>query len=149
MEQIRDRVVGLGVYQHIFNDNHVLDRQIQSQIVAAYDSFIGFCITATEYYTQRGFSMFVTNYVSGTFILLLETKLTDVPKERFLRAIWGTSDTLDECALQVQKAIVKVRETGEETLNKNVAMIKCTYQVHCPTEDQLLIWDQHLRRSTT
>lgn len=57
MEQIRDRVVGLTVYQHIFKENHILDHQIQSHIVAAYDNFIRFCIAATEYYTQRGFSM--------------------------------------------------------------------------------------------
>lgn len=53
MEQIRDRVVGLSVYQHIFNDNHALDRQIQFHIVAAYDSFMRFCIAATKYYTQK------------------------------------------------------------------------------------------------
>lgn len=47
-------------------------------------------------------------------------------QERFFRAILGTSATLDEYALQVQTSIVKVRQTGEEVLNKNVTMIKGT-----------------------
>jgi hypothetical protein len=54
--QIRDRVAGFKLYQHIYNDDHELDRQLQSKIVEAYESFIGFCIASTYYYTMGSLS---------------------------------------------------------------------------------------------
>jgi len=59
--QIRDRVAGLKVYRHIYNDDHPLDRQLQSKVVQAYDSFIGFCIVATKYYSGRGMGKYTAS----------------------------------------------------------------------------------------
>lgn len=56
LEQIRDRLAGFEVYRHIYNDNHELDRQLQYKIVRAYESFIGFCIVSTKYYTMGSLS---------------------------------------------------------------------------------------------
>lgn len=50
---IKDRLPGLKMYQHIYNDNHGLDKRLQARIVSAYQDFIEFCIAATKYY-KRG-----------------------------------------------------------------------------------------------
>lgn len=51
---IKDRLPGLKLYQHIYNDNHELDVSLQAKIVLAYQNFIDFCIAATKYYKSRG-----------------------------------------------------------------------------------------------
>ncbi|KAK6506458.1 hypothetical protein TWF506_011366 [Arthrobotrys conoides] len=96
--QIRDRVAGLKVYMHIYNDNHELDQLLQSKIVETYDSFVRFCIAATKYYSMGGL-------------------------RRWLKAM-GRPTSLLERASEVQKAIVDVRYMSEELLNKSVHMIK-------------------------
>jgi hypothetical protein len=50
LAQIRDRVLGLSVYQYIYDEDHPLDRQMQTKIVKTYDTFISFCINATDFY---------------------------------------------------------------------------------------------------
>ena len=51
---IKDRLPGLKLYQHIYNENHELDISLQAKIVSAYQNFIGFCIVATKYYKNGG-----------------------------------------------------------------------------------------------
>ena len=51
---IRDRLPGLNLYRHIYNDNHELDMKLQTRIVSAYRSFIEFCIEASKYYKRSG-----------------------------------------------------------------------------------------------
>ena len=51
---IHDRLPGLKLYQHIYNDDDELDIRLQSEIVAAYQRFMEFCIKATRYYTSSG-----------------------------------------------------------------------------------------------
>ncbi|KAJ5902308.1 hypothetical protein N7495_002836 [Penicillium taxi] len=96
--EIRDRVPGLNLYRHIYSDEHELDQGLQSKIVGAYDCFMTFCIEATKYYTKGGF-------------------------RRLIDAICG-SITLKDQSYQVQRAIVEVRHSSEELLNKNVDTIK-------------------------
>lgn len=51
---IRDRLPGLNLYQHIYNEKHELDTRIQAQIVLAYQGFIEFCMDASTYYKSGG-----------------------------------------------------------------------------------------------
>lgn len=51
---IRDRLPGLKLYQHIYNEESELDQALQNQIVLAYRSFMDFCIMATKYYKGGG-----------------------------------------------------------------------------------------------
>ena len=51
---IKDRLPGLNLYQHIYNDNHELDMRLQARIVSTYQGFIGFCIEASKYYKRGG-----------------------------------------------------------------------------------------------
>ncbi|KAJ5928276.1 hypothetical protein N7466_007232 [Penicillium verhagenii] len=96
--EIKDRVPGLNLYRHIYSDEHELDQGLQSKIVDAYDCFMGFCIEATKYYTKRGF-------------------------RRSIDAMCG-SMALEEESRKVQRAMVEVRHSSEELLNKNVDIIK-------------------------
>ena len=57
---IQDRLTGVKMYQQIYNDSHELDQQLQSKIVDAYNSFIGFCIAASDFYTRGGFRKCLT-----------------------------------------------------------------------------------------
>ncbi|KAK3329967.1 hypothetical protein B0H66DRAFT_635071 [Apodospora peruviana] len=95
---IQDRLPGVKMYQHIYNDDHELDQQLQSKIVDAYNSFIDFCIVASHFYT------------GGSF-------------RRWIRAMGGSS-SVDEQASCVQKAVVDVRLVCEELLSKNVEIVK-------------------------
>ncbi|KAK1991739.1 hypothetical protein LX36DRAFT_589824 [Colletotrichum falcatum] len=97
--QFRDRMAGLKVYRHIYNDIHELDQQLQSRIIEGYSCFMDFCIQAARYYS-----------IGGT--------------KRWLKALWGTSKTLDDRAVAVAKAIFDIRYMGEELLHKSVSSIK-------------------------
>ncbi|CBX91214.1 hypothetical protein LEMA_P067220.1 [Plenodomus lingam JN3] len=99
LHQIRHRIPGFRVYERIYNDDHELDQQLQSQIVTAYDTFIQFCIASTKYYSRRGMG-------------------------RWLRAFIGPATSIVEQASRVQICIVDVRQTTEELLNKSVDTIK-------------------------
>ncbi|KAI0853359.1 hypothetical protein F5Y00DRAFT_257384 [Daldinia vernicosa] len=99
LSQIHDRVAGLRLYRHIYNDDHELDHQLQSNIVKAYDKFIDFCIVAIKYYSEGSI-------------------------RRWAKALWGSSVTLENSAHEVQQAIVNVRYMSEELLNKNVGALK-------------------------
>ena len=50
ISSIEDRLPGLNLYQHIYNDSHELDMRLQARIVSAYQGFIEFCIEASKYY---------------------------------------------------------------------------------------------------
>lgn len=54
--QIRDRVIGLKVYWQIYNEDYELDKELQSKIVLAYNSFISFSIEAMKFYSMGGTS---------------------------------------------------------------------------------------------
>ncbi|RYO75236.1 hypothetical protein DL762_010104 [Monosporascus cannonballus] len=95
---IHDRLPGVNIYQHIYNENDELDQLLQSKIVDAYDSFIGFCIAALDFYACGGF-------------------------RRMIRALKSHGD-LDEQTSRVQKAVVDVRLVCEELLSKNVNAVK-------------------------
>lgn len=53
--QIRDRLPGVKLYGHIYSSNDELGRMMQSKIVDAYQSFMGFCMAASQFYTQPGY----------------------------------------------------------------------------------------------
>lgn len=57
---IRDRLPGLKLYQHIYDENHELDILLQGKIVSAYQGFIDFCIAATKYYKGGGSRKYFT-----------------------------------------------------------------------------------------
>ncbi|RYP63895.1 hypothetical protein DL771_009070 [Monosporascus sp. 5C6A] len=95
---IHDRLPGVSMHQHIYNENDELDQLLQSKIVDAYDSFIGFCIAALDFYTCGGF-------------------------RRMIRALRSHTN-LDEQASRVQKAVVDVKLVCEELLSKNVNAVK-------------------------
>ncbi|RYP03960.1 hypothetical protein DL765_010351 [Monosporascus sp. GIB2] len=95
---IHDRLPGVSMYQHIYNENDELDQLLQSKIVDAYHSFIAFCIAALDFYTCGGF-------------------------RRMIRAL-KSHGSLDEQASCVQKAVVDVRLVSEELLSKNVNAVK-------------------------
>lgn len=81
MAAIRDRIPGLSLYRHIYNDTDELNQLLQSKIVAAYNTFISFCIEASEFYRENGFRRWFKHWVHKTrwrlcppkFSLLLET----------------------------------------------------------------------------
>lgn len=50
---IHDRLPGVKMYQQIYGDDTELGQQLQTKIVEAYDSFIRFCIEASEFYSKR------------------------------------------------------------------------------------------------
>jgi hypothetical protein len=98
LRAIKDRLPGLNMYRHIYNEDHELDQLVQSHIVDTYTSFMDYCIEALEFYTQGGC-------------------------HRFLQTLTN-QNSLSIKAEQVQQAVVKVRLVCEETLNKNVNTIK-------------------------
>lgn len=51
---IKDRLPGLNMYQHIYNESHELDMRLQARIVSAYQGFIEFCMEALKYYKGTG-----------------------------------------------------------------------------------------------
>lgn len=54
--QIQGRIAGLKLYKQIYKDKHELDQQLQSYVIEVYDKLIEFCIIATRYYCQKGYS---------------------------------------------------------------------------------------------
>lgn len=40
------------MYQHIYNEEHELDKLLQSSIVETYAAFMNYCIEALEFYTH-------------------------------------------------------------------------------------------------
>lgn len=52
LKAIQDRLPGIKMYRRIYDENHELDRQLQSSIVDAYASFVDFCLAALEFYTM-------------------------------------------------------------------------------------------------
>ncbi|KFA54444.1 hypothetical protein S40293_11529 [Stachybotrys chartarum IBT 40293] len=95
---IQDRLPGIEMYEHIYNDNHELDRQLQSKVVDCYEGFIDLCIAAVNFYSTRSL-------------------------RRLFQAM-SFSTVLDEKAAGVQQAIVSMRLTCEDLLNKNVHSVK-------------------------
>ncbi|KAK2021281.1 hypothetical protein LX32DRAFT_605024, partial [Colletotrichum zoysiae] len=95
---IKDRLPGIKVYQRIYADDHELDRELQTKIVEAYNSFTGFCMEAFEFYTRGGLRRWSQSLQSDTY--------------------------LDERSALVQKSIVDVRLLCEDLLNKNVDIVK-------------------------
>ncbi|RSL52150.1 hypothetical protein CEP54_011057 [Fusarium duplospermum] len=95
---IQDRLPGVNMYRHIYNEEHELDQLLQSKIVDAYDGFINFCMAALEFYTAP----------------------------RYRRMLWALTSTgkLDEEVARVQESIVGVRLVCEDLLNKNVNVVK-------------------------
>ncbi|EXJ82359.1 hypothetical protein A1O3_06172 [Capronia epimyces CBS 606.96] len=96
--EINDRLPGLDLYRHIYNDRHELDIRLQGRIVAAYQMFIEFCIGATQYYKRAGV-------------------------RRWLKAMGWPNDLVDK-ATRVRKVILDIRRLCDELLDKNVHMIK-------------------------
>lgn len=64
ISEIRNRLPGIDLYRHIYDENHALDHTLQNQIVAAYQTFIDFCIVATKYYKARGARKCALQYVT-------------------------------------------------------------------------------------
>ncbi|KAI8306399.1 hypothetical protein K4K59_011500 [Colletotrichum sp. SAR11_240] len=95
---IKDRLPGIKVYQRIYADDHELDRELQTKIVEAYNSFISFCMEAFEFYTRGGLRRWFQSLQSNTYI--------------------------DKRSALVQKSIVDVRLLCEDLLNKNVDTVK-------------------------
>ena len=60
ISSIQDRLPGLRLYQHIYNENNELDVALQSRIVSVYQGFMEFCIVATKYYKSGGPSKYHT-----------------------------------------------------------------------------------------
>ncbi|EXJ70040.1 uncharacterized protein A1O5_07113 [Cladophialophora psammophila CBS 110553] len=98
ISEINDRLPGLNLYRHIYNDNHELDIKLQGRIVAAYEIFIEFCIEATQYYKRSGF-------------------------RRWFRAL-GSPSYLHEKVTETQKVILEIRRICDELLDKNIHLIK-------------------------
>ncbi|RSL74137.1 hypothetical protein CEP53_000477 [Fusarium sp. AF-6] len=95
---IQDRLPGVSMYRHIYNEEHELDQLLQSKIVDAYDGFISFCMAALEFYTAP----------------------------RYRRMLWALTSTsmLDQEVTRVQESIMGVRLVCEDLLNKNVNVVK-------------------------
>lgn len=55
---IRDRLPGLDMYQHIYDGDSELDDHFSSKVVEAYDGFVSFCLAALDFYTRGSFRMF-------------------------------------------------------------------------------------------
>ncbi|KAH0840518.1 hypothetical protein FOPE_05769 [Fonsecaea pedrosoi] len=96
--EITDRLPGLNLYKHIYNDNHELDIMLQGRIVSAYEIFIEFCIQATQYYKRKGL-------------------------RRWLTALGSPSHLYDKVA-ETQKVIQEIRRICDELLDKNIHLIK-------------------------
>ena len=52
LKAIKDRLPGLSMYRHIYNENHELDHLLQTSIVETYAAFMNYCIEALEFYTH-------------------------------------------------------------------------------------------------
>ncbi|KAL9105306.1 MAG: hypothetical protein Q9227_009501 [Pyrenula ochraceoflavens] len=102
MISIQERLPGLRMYQHIYNDNHELDILLQERIVSTYCSFVDFSIAATKYYKK---SRFHRNL------------------EQWLKAI-GPQYTFVENAKRLEDDVVRMRYLCEDLLNKNVDELK-------------------------
>jgi len=118
---IKDRLPGLKLYQHIYNDNHELDMRLQAQIVSAYQGFIEFCIAATKYYKSGGPRKYRTHEPISR--QRLRNNLTCCILGRWLTAFGRPNRILDK-ANKVQVVIVDIRRLCEELLDKNVHSIK-------------------------
>lgn len=118
---IKDRLPGLKLYQHIYNDDHELDMRLQDRIVSAYQGFIEFCIAATKYYKSGGRRKYHTHELISR--QRLRNDLTCCILGRWLRAFVRPNIVFDK-ADQVQAVIVDIRQLCEELLDKNVHSIK-------------------------
>ncbi|KIW29327.1 hypothetical protein, variant [Cladophialophora immunda] len=98
INEITDRLPGLNLYKHIYNDNHELDTKLQGRIVSAYEIFIEFCIEATQYYKRKGL-------------------------RRWLSALGSPSDLRDKIT-ETQKVIQEIRRICDELVDKNIHLIK-------------------------
>lgn len=68
LRDIQDRLPGVKMYQHIYNDDDTeLGQQLQSKIVDAYERFIVFCIEASEFYSSRALSQYPLPQVLNTY----------------------------------------------------------------------------------
>ena len=70
MSKVQTRLLGLNLYQRIYNSGHELDAQLQTHIVTVYQTFISFAIAATKYYGKVGLGKFTRSHQS----LLAEQK---------------------------------------------------------------------------
>ncbi len=118
---IKDRLPGLDLYQHIYNEDHPLDNALQARIVSAYQGFIDVCIAATKYYKSGGPSKLYIHL--RTPECRLPNYLTSSPIGRWLRAL-GMSDSFLDKANVVQQEIVDIRRLCDELLSKKVHSIK-------------------------
>ena len=114
---IQDRLPGLKLYQHIYNEDHELDMRLQDQILSAYESFIEFCIEASKYYKGGGPRKCFSHEP------LPERQLTCRILGRWLKALGGPNRILDK-ANRVQPIIREIRRSCDELLDKNVHSIK-------------------------
>ncbi|KAF5229969.1 hypothetical protein FAUST_10061 [Fusarium austroamericanum] len=119
LRAIKDRLPGLSMYRHIYNDNHELDQLVQSHIVETYTSFMDYCIEALEFYTHGRC-------------------------HRFFQTLTN-QNSLSPKAEKVQQAVVKVRLICEETLGKNVNSIKQKLEEVEESNESLLAQIQELQ----
>ncbi|TLD28975.1 hypothetical protein PspLS_03327 [Pyricularia sp. CBS 133598] len=99
---IRDRLPGFQMYQHVHTGDSALEQHLQSKIVASYKSFTEFSMEASRFYSQRGIV-------------------------RWMKALVGT-DELETSSMAVRKTIVDVRRVCEELVHQNMHEIKIQNQ---------------------
>ncbi|KAL9004060.1 MAG: hypothetical protein Q9188_003095 [Gyalolechia gomerana] len=98
ISEIRDRLPGMKLFSHIYNEKHELDMKLQARIASAYQGFIEFCIEASKYYKGGG-------------------------PRRWFKALGRPNSILDK-ASRVQAVIGEIRKLCDELLDKNVDHIK-------------------------
>ncbi|CRG91714.1 hypothetical protein PISL3812_08765 [Talaromyces islandicus] len=101
IEEIRDRLPAIDLYNNIYDENHALDHEMQKKIMHAYQTFIEFCISAVKYYNGHG---------------------------RWVKALAPGNTSLGANAARVQSSIVGIKRLGEELVAKNVDKIKKSNQ---------------------
>ncbi|OKL60821.1 hypothetical protein UA08_03413 [Talaromyces atroroseus] len=94
IEAIRDRLPAMDLYKHIYDENHALDHEMQTRVIAAYETFMEFCISAIEYYKGSGIW-------------------------RWFRALAPGSTSIATNAARVHTSIIGIRQLGEELVAKN------------------------------
>ncbi|KAL4742470.1 hypothetical protein BDV11DRAFT_167108 [Aspergillus similis] len=109
--EIRDRLPGLKMYEHIYSGSTDLEQALQSKIVQAYAHFMKFIISAIKFYD--GDSM-----------------------RRWVKAL-GQPTNLADHVSNVKRAVVEVRLCCEEILNRNITSIMSVTMEQKDTIDEL------------